>query len=404
MSYDAHVPASAAPSAAATEMSRGPRLATAGAAPWTRPLPPMGTASRLGSLRQLMDEAGCEALIISNPTNVRYLSSFSGSSAMLVLLSDAAALVTDGRYATQAPQELANAGVDASVLVRRGPEQGEALRELLAEVSKVGLEADHVSWGAARRWRESWARGLELVPTTGLVEGMREKKSPEEVTRAAAAAAIADAAFAEVVPLVHEEPTEAAIALALDAEMRRLGSEGTAFETIVAAGPNAAEPHHTPGERTVKPGEMVVMDFGARVEGYCSDMTRTVLAGEGASSCGPELRRMYAVVLTSQSAGLAALRAGVKAADVDRACREVVEAAGWGEYFVHGTGHGVGLDVHEAPSLAAGSEDILASGHVVTVEPGVYVPGLGGVRIEDTVVLGQDGYSALTASPKASAW
>ncbi|MGC8628119.1 MAG: M24 family metallopeptidase [Acidimicrobiales bacterium] len=404
MSSDAHVSASAAPPAAGTEVPDSSRLAAAGAVAGARPLPPMGTALRLGSLRQLMDEAGCEALIISNPTNVRYLSSFSGSSAMLLLLSDAAVLVTDGRYATQAPQELADAGVDVSVLVRRGPSQGEALRELLAGVSKVGLEADHVSWGAARRWRESWARGLELVPTTGLVEGMREKKSPEEVARVAAAAAIADAAFAEVVPLVHEQPTEAAIALALDAEMRRLGSEGTAFETIVAAGPNAAKPHHSPGERTVKPGEMVVMDFGARVEGYCSDMTRTVVAGGEGSSCAPELRRMYTVVLESQSAGLAAVQAGVKAADVDKACRDVVEAAGWGEYFVHSTGHGVGLDVHEAPSLGDGSEDILACGHVVTVEPGVYMPGLGGVRIEDMVVVDRDGYRALTASPKASAW
>jgi Xaa-Pro aminopeptidase len=179
--------------------------------------------------------------------------------------------------------------------------------------------------------------------------------------------------------------------------MRQLGASAPSFETIVASGPNAAMPHHRPGARTIQAGEPVVLDFGARFDGYCSDMTRTVWVGKLAD---PELRRAVDVVLESQAAGVAAVQAGVDCAEVDKVCREVIANAGWGDLFVHGTGHGVGLDVHEAPSVAATSTDTLQVGHVVTVEPGVYLPGLGGVRIEDTVVVTEAGCRSLTSTPK----
>jgi len=363
-------------------------------------LPPLDVAGRLERLRARVEGAGCDALIVSNLSNVRYLSGFSGSSALLVVLAKEAVLVTDGRYGAQAAQEAARVGANVRVEAHRPNGHGQLLRDVLAGVSKVGLEAEHVSWAAQRRWSEGWAKGLELVPTSALVEALREKKAPPEAARVEAAAAIADAAFARVAHLVHERPTEASLALALDTEMRQLGAEGCAFETIVAAGPNAAEPHHRPSGRRVEPGDLVVLDFGARVDGYCSDMTRSVWAGPERAGRSAELAKAYAVVLASQEAGLAALGDGVPAAAVDRACREVVEAAGWGEQFVHGTGHGVGLDIHEAPALAATSEDILGSGHVVTVEPGVYLPGLGGVRIEDTVAVREDGGRVLTGTAK----
>ncbi len=191
--------------------------------------------------------------------------------------------------------------------------------------------------------------------------------------------------------------TEEAFGRSLDFEMRSMGASGPSFETIVASGPNAAMPHHRPGSRLIQPGEPVVLDFGARFDGYCSDMTRTVWVGRVAD---PALRRAVDVVLASQAAGVAAVGPGVRCAEVDRACRQVIAGAGWADAFVHGTGHGVGLDIHEAPSVAATSVDTLEVGHVVTVEPGVYFPGLGGVRIEDTVVVTDDGCRPLTSTPK----
>jgi Xaa-Pro aminopeptidase len=231
----------------------------------------------------------------------------------------------------------------------------------------------------------------------GLVEALRRVKDPGEVDRIAAAAAIADAALAAVRPLLAQGCTEQEFSLALDTEMRRGGAQGPSFETICAAGPNAAKPHHRPSNRTIHAGEPVVVDFGAVVDGYCSDMTRTVWVGD---LVDPVLRRVVEVVHASQAAGVAAAAAGVTCRAVDRACREVVKEAGWGEYFVHGTGHGVGLDVHEAPAVSATSPDTLAAGHVVTVEPGVYLPGLGGVRIEDTLVVTERGSRTLTSTPK----
>jgi Xaa-Pro aminopeptidase len=359
----------------------------------------MDQAGRTKRAREAMATAGCDALLVSNLVNVRYLTGFSGSAGMLLIRPDDAILVTDGRYATQAPAELARAGAVAEVRALPAADQLGVVAELTLATPRVGLEADHITWGRQRHYVRGWARGRKLVATTGLVEGLRQRKDAGEVARIAGAAAIADRAFASVCPMLEQGLTEAEVALALDTEMRRLGAEAPAFDTIVASGPNGAEPHHRPSSRPVAPGDLVVLDFGARVEGYCSDMTRTVRAGGGAS-LPDELRRVVTAVLASQDAGLSAVRDGARGSEVDRACREVVEAAGWGDFFMHGTGHGVGLDIHEAPSLARPSKDILCSGHVVTVEPGVYIPGLGGARTEDTVVVTDAGCEVLTLTPK----
>ncbi len=361
-------------------------------------LPPMDLPGRLERLRELLGQAGCEALLVSDLANVRYLTGFSGSAGLLLVKAEEAVLVTDGRYKDQAQDELARSGAEASSVARKAQAQLELLGQLSRGAVSLGLEAEHVSWAKQRRWAEGWAKGLDLVPTSGLVEALRAHKDPGEIARIATAAAIADEALARVRPMLEERPTEVEVATALDAEMRRLGAEGPAFETIVATGPSGAEPHHHPSDRRVSANDLVVLDFGARVDGYHSDMTRTIEVAPG--EVDPKLRRMAAVVLASQDAGLSAVRDGVRASEIDRACREVVEAAGMGELFVHGTGHGVGLEIHESPSVAGLSDDILSCGQVVTVEPGVYVPGLGGARTEDTVLVTEGGCELLTMTPK----
>lgn len=363
-------------------------------------LPPMDVAGRIPRLRAAFGEAGCEALLVTSLVNIRYLCGFTGSAALLLVLPDAALLVTDGRYGEQAPAEIEAAGAGVEVAVRSSAgEQRRVLAEAVAAagVGRLGLEAAAVSWADQRTYASEVFDGVELVPTTGVVEALRRTKDRGEVARIEAACRIADEALAAVLPMLRERPAERDVALALEVEMRRRGAAGPSFDTIVAAGANAALPHHRAAAATVEAGVPVVIDFGAVVDGYCSDATRTVCVGEPAS---PVVARMREVVAAAQAAGVAAVRAGVAARDVDAACRAVIEEAGWGEAFVHGTGHGVGLAIHEDPRLGRTADATLAPGDVVTVEPGVYLPGHGGVRIEDTVVVTTDGCRRLTNAPK----
>ncbi len=339
----------------------------------------------------------CDALVITNLANGRWLTGFSGSAMIVVLTPDGLLVITDGRYATQAPAELEAAAVNGRVVIaNRGADQQSAAAEAVVGLRRIALEADHVSWSRYRTFAGEWFGDADLVPATGVIERLRRRKSPEEVARVAAAAATADGALAEVLPRLAERPTEGEVAAELDYLMRRGGASGSAFDTIVAAGDNSALPHARPGPRRIEPGDLVVIDFGAIVDGYRSDMTRTVCVGEPRSPGG----RIYEVVRASQQAGVEAVAAGVSCAEVDAACREVIDDAGWGEAFLHSTGHGVGLDIHEAPSLSSRSDEVLAAGEVVTVEPGIYLAGEGGVRIEDTVVVTDDGCARLTCSPK----
>jgi Xaa-Pro aminopeptidase len=360
----------------------------------------MEVAGRLARLRErLSGDGGAEAMLVTSIVHVRYLTGFTGSAGMLFVLPGEAVLLTDGRYAVQAAEQLAGASVEARVEVAPAAAQAERAASLLgaSAVTSLALEAAHLSWARQMAFESRWFPGVELRATTGLVEGLRAVKDPGELDRLAAAARIADVALAEVRGALRSGVSEARFAAELDFAMRRLGAAGPSFDTIVASGPNASKPHHRPGGRPIEAGEAVVVDFGAVFDGYCSDMTRTVWV-DGITDA--QVRRALAVVRDSQAAGVAAVRAGVACVDVDRACRQVIEDAGWGERFVHGTGHGVGLEIHEAPSLSAASTDTLAAGQVVTVEPGVYLPGLGGVRIEDTVVVTDHGCRPLTSTPK----
>ena len=357
----------------------------------------MDVASRVGRVRALLGESGCDALLVTNLTNVRYLTGFTGSAALLLLLPDELLFVTDGRYQFQSADQLGSEGVEAAFAIGGLAVQQEAVTNAAKGVARVGLEANSVSWARQRAMAADWFPDAELVPTESLVEGLRRVKDAGEIARIAEAARIADAALAEVRSLLPGGISEIDFALALDFAMRRLGADDVSFESIVAGGPNGAKPHARPSDRVIAPGELVVLDFGALIDGYHSDMTRTLCVGEPASE---QLVRMWDVVAESQRAGVAAVRSGVPCADIDRACREVIADAGWADAFMHGTGHGVGLDIHEAPAVGATSTDTLETGHVVTVEPGVYLREHGGVRIEDTVVVTEDGCELLTHAPK----
>ncbi|MDP9404621.1 MAG: Xaa-Pro peptidase family protein [Actinomycetota bacterium] len=360
-------------------------------------LPAMDVAGRVHRLRQRLGEAGCEALLVTTLTNIRYLTGFSGSAALLLVLPDGMVLSTDGRYKSQSAEQLALGGVEARIEIGKLTEQQQAMSAAAKGIARLGLEAGNVTWARQRAFAVDWFPGAELVPTEGLVEELRRVKDAGELARMRTAARIADEALAQEAPRLAEGVTEAEFALALDVAMRRLGASGNSFETIVASGPNGAKPHARPTGRRIEAGELVVVDFGAVVDGYCSDMTRTLCVGQPATAMRG---RMVEVVAEAQRAGVAAVRAGRAAVEVDEACREVIADAGWGEAFLHSTGHGVGLDIHEAPAVSTTSGDTLSTGYVVTVEPGVYLPDHGGVRIEDTLVVTETGCEPLTNAPK----
>jgi len=370
----------------------------------TTDMPALEVASRLQRLRAALDGAEVDAIVVTTLANVRYLTGFTGSAGVVVVSGKEALLTTDGRYRTQSAEQLAAAKVDGLVSITIGDAQSQrdAVRALISGPSaRIGLEADNVTWSSQRRWAELLEEAGSLVPTTGVVEALRQVKDAGEIARMGRAAAIADAALLEVLPLFGEAGTrtltELEFALALDTAMLRGGAEDRAFDTIVAGGPNSAKPHHQPTERPIRVGDPVVVDFGATFEGYRSDMTRTFCIGGEPEG---ELARVFAVVADSQAKGVAAVAPGASARDVDQVCRDVIAEAGWSERFEHGTGHGVGLDIHEAPTVSPLGTAILAPGVVVTVEPGVYLPGIGGVRIEDTLVVTEDGSRPLTTFTK----
>ena len=353
-------------------------------------LPPMSVAGRLDALRAGFD--GFDALVVTTLPNVRYLTGFAGSAGVLIVTEKGALLTTDGRYRTQSAEQVQAAGADVEITIGNTAAQRQAAVSFLSRLPRVGLEADNVSWSGQRAW-SSLLASAELVPTSNAVEALREVKDTAEIARMERAAAIADAALYEVLPMLGEKVTEERFALELDTAMRRGGAESPAFDTIVAAGENSAKPHHRPGARRVSKGDAVVVDFGATYDGYRSDMTRTFCV---AAEPEGDMARVFAVVGASQAAGAAAVRPGIAAKDVDGVCRAIIADAGWADYFEHGTGHGVGLDIHEAPTVSQLGTATLAPGFVVTVEPGVYLPGQGGVRVEDTLVVTEEGSRPLT--------
>jgi len=337
--------------------------------------------SRVDSLRASLEEP----LLVTNGVNVRYLVGFSSSNAALFVEPERVRLFTDFRYA-----ETARA-VEGVEFVETKRSLVGALAELLD--GTVGFEADAVSYAS---WEVLRAGGLELVPRRGLVEALRAVKDESELEKIRRAGEITSEGYARLADERFVGRTERELAWRLEDLFRELGADAPAFESIVASGPNAAKPHARPTDRTMEAGETIVIDAGAMVEGYNADCTRTFATGP----LPEELKAAYQATLEGQLAGLEAVRAGVTGIDADAAARDKIEAAGLGEKFGHGLGHGVGLEVHEAPRLSRESSDTLVAGNVATVEPGVYLAGLGGIRIEDLVVVTDGEPEILTSFTK----
>jgi Xaa-Pro aminopeptidase len=352
-----------------------------------------GPASRTTALREVLQRAGLDALWVSRPENVRYLSGFTSPADGKLLITAAptnqhATLYTDARYTVQAEDESRY-----PAFIARPPATLEHAAAVVAGL-RVGFEADHLTVSGLEELNTHWQAG-ELVGVRGLVEALRLVKSPEELAGIRAAQDVADAAFAAVRPSIVAGVREDQIAAQLEQFMRERGAT-SAFDITVASGPRGAMPHGTASERVIGDNELVTVDFGARVNGYHSDMTRTVAVGDPSG----ELRRLYRAVLEAEEAAVRAIRPGVNCGELDAVARDILTDHGLGEYFAHSLGHGVGLAVQEGPSLRKSSADVLEAGMVVTAEPGVYLPGLGGVRIEDLVLVTETGYEVLSSSPK----
>ncbi len=334
-------------------------------------------------MRDRLAERELEALYVTDLRNLRWLTGFTGSHGQVLVTCDPEldVLFTDGRYTAQAQAEVT--GLDRETL-RTGVAARAVRRLSRAGIGAVGFESDRLSWETAESLRRvAGEEGIVARPAPGHVEALRAVKDEHELAAIRAACAITVASLERVLDLLRPGVSERTVAVALDRTLVDLGAEGPAFDTIVASGPHSAIPHHRPSARELRRGELVKLDFGARYAGYHADMTRTVALGDP----GHELRVVYEVVRCAQRAGVAASVAGAPAGEVDRACRERIAAAGYGKRFLHPAGHGVGLAIHERPTLVEGGRANLEPGMTVTVEPGVYLAEVGGVRIEDTIVV-----------------
>jgi Xaa-Pro aminopeptidase len=350
-------------------------------------------STRAERLIAALDSSESDLIVISNLVNVRYLTGFTGSNGLALIGPATRVFLTDFRYTEQAQDEVypefEQITAAQSVIT-------DALEHLPEGTLRVGYESETVTVDGYARMRELFPERAELVAVKGLVEKMRVVKDEGEIELIVAATKIADEAFEALLAGGLEGRTERELALALEHDMRLRGAESPSFDSIVAGGAHGALPHASPRDVKIEQGQLVVIDWGAKYAGYCSDCTRTVAVGEP----GPEAREAYELVLGAQQVGLDEVRAGGNGREIDTAVRDIIYGAGHEGHYGHGLGHGVGLDIHEAPTLSFRSEDTLQVGTVVTVEPGVYLPGRFGIRIEDLVVVTDDGVRILTSIPK----
>jgi len=346
---------------------------------------------RVARIRERLQAEGADVFLISNPVNRRYITGFTGSAGLVWISGTKQAILTDFRYVEQVKAEC-----PGWELVRI-ESYADSMDELIQgeRVRCLVFEEEHVTVKQLREWQDRFA-SVELRGASGWVEELRMCKAPQEIEHIGRAAQIADEAFAELLPKIKSGITEREIALELEFLMRKKGASAMSFAPIVASGPQSALPHARPGDRILSFGDFVVLDFGCVVNGYCSDMTRTIVVGE------PEEQHLliYDLVLRAQQEALQAVGPGKTGAEIDAIARDIIAEAGYGDYFGHGLGHSVGLEIHENPRLSKTDNTVLKPGMVVTVEPGVYLPGFGGVRIEDLVVVTEDGHDVLTSTFK----
>lgn len=344
-------------------------------------------ASRREAVARALTEVGADALVVTHMPNIRWLTGFTGSAGIVVLTPTRLALVTDFRYAVQAPQEV---GPSVEVAVDRS-NVWERVQRLVKGLGVVGFESHVMTVREAERLA-GLLKGTVLMPTLDLVEQSRQVKDAGEVAAIRAAGALAHAALAEVLPTIRVGEREIDVAARLEAALRVRGSEWHPFQTIVASGPRSALPHARTSERVIACDELLLIDFGAQVDGYCADITRTMVVGRADA----QQRLIHALVQEAQLRARTHVRAGMTGREGDALARDLIAARGYGDAFGHSLGHGLGLEVHEAPRLAATVEAPLPVGAVVTIEPGIYLPGWGGVRLEDDVWLAPDGPVLLT--------
>lgn len=349
------------------------------------------TRGRLRRLRSLLEGRRIDAVLVTDIKNIRYLSGFTGSSAYLVVTVDKGYFITDSRYAGQAAMEV------KGFRIRQCRKALDLIKEIVAslKVETLGFESDNLNYSTYLRLKKA-LKGVRLKPAPGLLTGLRARKDRFEAHRIRESARLLDSGYEKAMGLIRPGVAEKTAALEIETFLKRGGADAMAFDTIVASGPRGAMPHGKASDKKIGKGELVVLDMGVCLNGYNSDETRTF--GVGRPSL--KLREIYDVVRGAQELALEKVRPGVAARDVDFAARARIEKKGYGEFFGHGIGHGVGLDVHEAPTIGPESGEVLAEGMVITVEPGIYVPGLGGVRIEDMALVVRGGCEVLTGTPK----
>nr|WP_224749747.1 Xaa-Pro peptidase family protein [Polycladospora coralii] len=347
---------------------------------------------RLQQLRSNMKEQAIEALLITNPTNRKYISGFTGSSGLILITETENILITDFRYVSQVKTQSPH----YKMIQHTGP----ILDTVVSECRRMGVqtvafEQDHITFAIYQDLQKKLG-SVKLEPSSGCIELLRMQKDDAELAIMQEAARIADTAFSNILNVIKPGMKEKEIALQLEIDMRRMGASSSSFDIIVASGERSALPHGTASDKVLAKGELVTMDFGAYYKGYASDITRTIMLGKP----NEKQKEIYDIVLEAGNRTIEALRPGITGKEADAVARDYISAHGYGEYFGHSTGHGLGLDVHEAPGLSTKGNITLQPGMVVTVEPGIYLPTVGGVRIEDDVVITAEGHHVLTHSTK----
>ncbi|MGD7007803.1 M24 family metallopeptidase [Metabacillus sp. 84] len=346
----------------------------------------------LEKLRHSFKDSGIDGLLLTSEYNRKYATGFTGSAGLAIISESKAVLITDFRYTEQAAKQAQG----FEIIQHTGSIAEEAaVQAKKLGIVKLGFEQDHVTFASYEGFKKAMG-GIELVPVSGAVEKLRLIKSPSEIKILKEAAQIADAAYSHILHFVRPGLKEIDVSNELEFFMRKNGAASSSFDIIVASGFRSALPHGAASDKVIESGDLVTLDFGAYYKGYCSDITRTFAVGEPSD----KLKEIYSVVLEAQLRGMNGIKAGMTGKEADALTRDLITEKGYGEYFGHSTGHGLGMEVHEGPALSKRSETILEPGMVVTVEPGIYIAGLGGVRIEDDTVVTETGNESLTSSPK----
>jgi Xaa-Pro aminopeptidase len=347
---------------------------------------------RVDKLRNSFDQHNVDGLLVTNENNRRYLTGFTGTAGVALITENEAVFITDFRYVEQASEQLSG----YTIVQHDGP-ISETINEQLKRlnVKRLGFEQDHVTFSAYRVYRERFT-DCELIPLSGSIERLRMIKDESELVVIRHAVAIIDQTFSHILSFIKPGMRELEVANEIEFHMRKLGASSSSFDIIVASGIRSAFPHGVASDKIIEKGDFVTLDFGALYQGYVSDMTRTIAIGEP----NAKLKEIYEVCLEAQLTGVRQIKAGLTAKQADALCRDYITSKGYGKYFGHSTGHGIGLEVHEGPSLSMRVDALLEPSMVVTVEPGIYLPGVGGVRIEDDVVLTETGNEILTKSRK----